>query len=276
MKKLFTLLTICFAVFAVSAQITDNFESYTAFSVDPTGGFWTFYDGDGGQTYSINGASFENQNYVGAAIVFNPDQVGLSSNYPAHSGSQFIAMFNAVPSTIESGTTTNDWMISGQLTNATSFSFFARELTNQYGNETIRVMYSTTTNDPSAFQLIQQESVSATEWTEFSYNLPAGTKYVAINCVSNDVFAIFIDDVTINATGTSIENVENTTFTVYPNPATTSIKVTGEGNAVISNILGQTVTSATVNGVAEINVSNLESGVYFINMNGVSKKFIKK
>lgn len=73
-----------------------------------------------------------------------------------------------------------------------------------------------------------------------------------------------------------IEEVENTTFSIYPNPATTTIKVTGEGNAVISNILGQTVKSASVNGAADINVSDLESGVYFINMNGVTKKFIKK
>ena len=86
------------------------------------------------------------------------------------------------------------------------------------------------------------------------------------------------DCVTLTVTDgiVGVAEVENTTFTVYPNPATTSIKVTGEGEAVISNILGQTITSATVNGVAEINVSNLESGVYFINMNGVSKKFIKK
>lgn len=89
------------------------------------------------------------------------------------------------------------------------------------------------------------------------------------------MFGLLLDEVTVSG-GVGIANNENTTFTIFPNPATTSIKVTGEGEAVISNILGQTVTSATVNGSEEINVSNLESGVYFINMNGVSKKFIKK
>ena len=102
------------------------------------------------------------------------------------------------------------------------------------------------------------------------------TVYIAFRHYNvTDMFRLNLDDVEVYS-GVGISNVENTTFTIFPNPATTSIKVTGEGNAVISNILGQTVTSATVNGVAEINVSNLESGVYFINMNGVSKKFIKK
>ena len=88
---------------------------------------------------------------------------------------------------------------------------------------------------------------------------------------NNDAVTITVSDGIVG-----IEEVENTTFTIYPNPATTSIKVTGEGNAVISNILGQTVKSASVNGVAEISVSELESGVYFINMNGATKKVIKK
>ena len=87
----------------------------------------------------------------------------------------------------------------------------------------------------------------------------------------NDCVTITVSDGIVG-----IEEVENTTFSIYPNPATTTIKVTGEGNAVISNILGQSVKSASVNGAAEINVSDLESGVYFINMNGVTKKFIKK
>ena len=208
--------------------ITDDFEGYSAFAVDPANDFWTFYDGDGGSTYSINGASFTNQNYEGAAIVFNPAQAGLATNYPAHSGDQFIAMFNAVPSTILSGSTTNDWMISGELTNPTSFSFFARELTDQYGAETMRVLYSTTTNDPSAFQLIQQVSVSVTEWTEYSYELPAGTKYVAINCVSDDVFALFIDDVTISAGRNRDASIVS--YNVYRSEQPT------EGYAIIGNV----------------------------------------
>ena len=115
--------------------------------------------------------------------------------------------------------------------------------------------------------------------TEYTASLNAyvgQTVYIAFRHYNvTDMFRLNLDDVEVYC-GTGISENENTTFTIFPNPATTSIKVTGEGEAVISNILGQTVTSATVNGSEEINISNLESGVYFINMNGVSKKFIKK
>lgn len=287
MKKLLSFVAVLFAVVAVNAQITDDFESYTAFSVDPTDGFWTFYDGDGGQTYGFSGISFENAYYTGAAIILNGNDVAeIGENYPAHSGNQFVAMFNAVPESAggtEGVTNSNDWMISGELTNATNFSFYARELTTNYGAETMRVLYSTTTNDPSAFQLIQQESVNVAEWTEYSYNLPAGTKYVAINCTSNDVFALFIDDVTISAEGGGTGIVENNNnIAIYPNPATTILNVEADGFSTIEmvNVLGQVVYSANATSNMQINVSNLDNGVYFVRLNGANgtttQKFIKK
>lgn len=285
MKKALSFVAALFAVVALNAQITDDFEGYAAFSVDPTDGFWTFYDGDGGSTYGFSGITFENAYYTGAAIILNGNDVPeIGENYPAHSGNQFLAMFNAVPESQggdEGVTNTNDWMISGELTNATSLSFYARELTTNYGAETMRVLYSTTTNDPSAFQLIQQESVNSAEWTEYSYTLPAGTKYVAINCTSTDVFALFIDDVTINAQS-SVADHTTSTFSIYPNPATTVLNVNVEGynTLEIVNLLGQTVYTANATSNMQINVSNLNNGVYFVRMNGengpATQRFIKK
>jgi len=273
MKKLFTLLAICFAVGAVSAQITDDFESYNNYVVNPEGQ-WTFYDGDGAATYGFNGIDFENSGSPMAYIVMNFDEIGYEMSTTAHSGSKFLASFAATTPP------NDDWIISPQLDGtAGTINFWAQTYTDNYGLERMVVWASSTTSDISSFTPIsdgEYVEVPTGDWTEYSYSYPEGTKYVAIQCVSHDAFIFMLDDITISSNPLGIENLDNTTFTVYPNPATTSIKVTGEGNAVISNILGQTVTSATVNGVAEINVSNLESGVYFINMNGVSKKFIKK
>lgn len=81
---------------------------------------------------------------------------------------------------------------------------------------------------------------------------------------------------TITISGVGVEEVENTTFSVYPNPATTNITVKGEGSMEIVNTLGQVVVSEQVNGQANINVANLESGIYFVRMNGATQKFIKK
>lgn len=203
MKKIFTLLFALIAcTFFVKAQtITDNFESYDAFTVDPAG-TWTYYDGDGGTTYNYNAVTVPNLPYVGSCIVMNPSQTDpdITDSQSAHGGSQFLAIYNAVPSTITSGSTTNDWVISPEIpfTNGGDLSFWARELTDQYGSEVMRILYSTTDNNPSSFMEIQTVNVSSTTWQQYSYSIPAGAKFVAFNCTSNDIFALFIDDITIS------------------------------------------------------------------------------
>ncbi|MBO4646092.1 MAG: choice-of-anchor J domain-containing protein [Bacteroidales bacterium] len=282
MRKALSFVAALFAVVALNAQITEGFEGYEAFSVDPTGD-WTFYDGDEGTTYGFQSVTVSNLPYTGAGFIMNPTMTDpeLTETQGAHSGDQYLAMFNSVPSTILNGSTTNDWIISPALTNATSISFWARELTAQYGAETMRVLYSTTTNDVASFQLIQQESVSVEEWTEFTYNLPAGTKYVAINCASNDIFALYIDDITINVQS-SVADHTNSTVSIFPNPATSVLNVEAEGYNTIEivNVLGQVVYNANATSNMQINVSNLNNGVYFVRLNGANgiatQKFVKK
>ncbi|MBQ6082745.1 MAG: carboxypeptidase regulatory-like domain-containing protein [Bacteroidales bacterium] len=70
------------------------------------------------------------------------------------------------------------------------------------------------------------------------------------------------------------ENVE-----VYPNPASSMITIEGIGNynnleVVIVNLQGQVV--KTVNNSLEINVQDVKSGVYFININCDGSQMIKK
>lgn len=201
MKKLFTLF-VAFLALAISAkaQVSDDFESYSAFTVDPTG-TWTYYDGDGLSTYGITNVSFTNAYYTGSCIVFNPTQTSpdCSANYPAHSGSQYIIIFNGVPDDETGVSATNDWIISPalSLSGTATLSFYAREIVSTYGPEVMKIWYSTTTNSPSAFTLLQTESVSATDWTLYSYAIPQNATYVAINCNSDDVFGLMIDDISI-------------------------------------------------------------------------------
>ncbi|MBO7444838.1 MAG: choice-of-anchor J domain-containing protein [Bacteroidales bacterium] len=274
MKKLFTLLVVCFAAFAVNAQITDDFESYANFTVNPASP-WTFVDVDGAGTYGFQGISFENSGSPMAFIVMNFDEsvIGAQMSVGAHSGSKFLACFAATTPP------NDDWIISPELTGAAgTITFYALTYTANYGLERMRVLTSSTTNDVSSFSPISEGayvSVPDGEWTEYTYNYPAGTKYVAINCVSNDAFIFMLDDITIS-TGVGIEDVEAPEFTIYPNPATDILTVNGEGLAEVYNTLGQMVISENVNGNAQLNVSNLESGVYFVRMNGATQRFIKK
>lgn len=84
------------------------------------------------------------------------------------------------------------------------------------------------------------------------------------------------DEAVLTVSGVGIQDVDAPQFSIYPNPATSILNVEGEGLAEVYNALGQMVISENVNGSAQLNVSNLETGVYFVRMNGGTQRFIKK
>lgn len=63
-------------------------------------------------------------------------------------------------------------------------------------------------------------------------------------------------------------------FLVYPNPADDQISVTINGDYRITNVFGQTV--MTGHESQNIDVSCLASGVYFLNVDGIIRKIIKR
>lgn len=263
MKKLFTLFAICFAVVAVNAQNVIFSESFEGGDI-PSG--WVVNDADG------DGYEWGN----------TLDVLGEGYGYNESAGCMFSQSYDNNYGPL----TPDNWLITPQINLPSAGCYVNFYVTGQdasWAAEHWGVAVSTTGTNPSDFTMIYEETFSATkdqaEWQAKSLPLTGytGNVYIAFRHFNvTDQYWFELDDVTVTSANVGVSENETVSFTIYPNPATTSIKVTGEGNAVISNILGQTVTSATVNGTAEINVSNLESGVYFINMNGVSKKFIKK
>ena len=79
----------------------------------------------------------------------------------------------------------------------------------------------------------------------------------------------------------NIEFVENN-FTICPNPASSEVKISsamnGEANVIIYDITGRCVKDVRVDNIsnATINVSDINKGVYFINVNGKVEKLIIK
>ena len=74
--------------------------------------------------------------------------------------------------------------------------------TSSYYDETFQVGYSTTTNDVNSFTF--EDEVTATYadgWGTYTTSFPAGTKYVAVKCTSNDAFYLSVDDFTFTAVG---------------------------------------------------------------------------
>lgn len=175
----------------------DSFESYPDFSLAFAP--WTQYDGDGANTWGIDGVTFPNQYYVGSYIIFNPSTTTPATALAdAHSGAKYAACFDAVTGSNPN----NDWLISPQVTVSTgaTVSFWAKSYDDYYGMERFKVRTSTTNNTYTSFTTYLAGGASTyiqapTTWTYYSYSLPNSfSGYIAIQCVSDDAFFLMIDD----------------------------------------------------------------------------------
>ena len=182
-----------------SGEIFDDFEDHDAFAVASAGEVgWLYRDADGSRTFAEQEFDFPGRTQPCSFMVFNPwlttpSMADARSASLPYSGKQELACFAG-----RSGS--DDWFISPRLTyhNDYTFSFHARGYSQTYG-EVIRVGYSMTDTDPESFTwLAENVDVPKQTWTEFKYTVPAGARYVAVNCVSPDGFTLFMDDVTIS------------------------------------------------------------------------------
>ena len=194
----------------VRGTFFEDVESHTDFTVNSTVNGWSYIDGDGSITYGFTTVDFPNGYDPMAFIVFNPaattPPMSSDANIQPHSGQRFFASFAAVMPGDGGSGPNNDWLISPLLAEPSHISFWAKSYTAQYGLERMKVGYSTTETNQSDFTFVTGASyvtVPATAWTFYEYDIPAGAKYVAINCVSADAFVFMVDDITITTSGTT-------------------------------------------------------------------------
>ena len=111
---------------------------------------------------------------------------------------------------------------------------------------------------------------------------PAGNTFrVAFLYTSTDEAAAAweIDYVRVVTVVYSVAENEAASFNLYPNPASSSINIVADrdAEAQVVDMAGRMVMSVNVvEGVNAINVAELESGVYFVRMNGAVVKFVKR
>jgi hypothetical protein len=184
--------------FGVSQVYEDYFESYTDFTLSFLP--WTQYDGDGSTTYGFQDINFTNTGYTGSYIIFNPSATnpaltGLTSDADALSGDKYAACFAAT-----SGSN-DDWLISPKLSfgKYPRISFFAKSYDPFYYPETFNVLYSTTGNSYTDFTALNSSPITVgLDWTLFEIQLPYDCfdtdVYFAIQCVSQDMFFLMVDD----------------------------------------------------------------------------------
>ncbi|MCL2510994.1 MAG: choice-of-anchor J domain-containing protein [Bacteroidales bacterium] len=183
----------------------EDVESHTNFTINSTVNGWSHIDVDGSITWGIQGCTFPGAYEPMVCIVFNPSATTPPlANADPHSGSKYFAFFDAcLP--IDGGTgPNNDWLISPLLSEPTKLSFWAKSYTETYGLERMQVGYSKTGTAQSDFTFFTTGyvEVPATAWTEYEYDIPEGTKYIVIRCVSSDSFFLMVDDIKIEQEGT--------------------------------------------------------------------------
>ncbi len=195
-------------------SVTEGFEDTSVFPPFSTGGVtatqhtgnfgeWTLYDATNGcVVYGSKQLNYEHESEPHAWFVFAPSGATADEEYPnavphdSYSGAQYLESICPQSSTSAAGVS-DHWLISPELSgNAQTISFFASEMTTQYGDETYEIWVSTTDNDPSSFTILGgTHNVSLDTWEEQLVELPAGTKYFAIRHTSPDIFGLLIDDV---------------------------------------------------------------------------------
>ena len=193
-----------------ASEYTEDFEDTNVFPTFSVGGItatehfgafgdWTLYDGTGLEVYTWNDSSisFDNENAPCAWQVFDPVKAGFSSSQlTPYSGKQYLMSMCVLVNEDHSVNYTDHWLISPKLSGmAQTIKFQARTISNQYGKETFEVLASSTDKMPESFRKVANYTTDVMVWTEFSADLPEGTKYFAIRHTSGDIWGLFIDDV---------------------------------------------------------------------------------
>jgi M6 family metalloprotease-like protein len=193
--------------------INDDFENYQPFTTYING--WTLLDKDASTTYGISHITFSNEGSAMAFMVFDAyatEVLQMTYDITAWSGSQVLACFAAV------NPPNDDWIISPvfEVNENDFFSFMGRSLTDQFGLELFNVMVKRV--DESDWTTLDQGTMAPVDWTRFEYNLAtyAGEQVqVAIQCVSNDAFALLLDDLRV---GPQLGALLSPSFSFAPTP----------------------------------------------------------
>ncbi len=174
-----------------AVQITESFEIEEKFAVDSLGD-WTFYDLDKGTLGLPTGMVLEglNEGKTQYAWII-ADESLFQAQGMAHSGTHFMTgFFN------HDGRTNNDIAVSPELNGeAQTLTFYAISFASKYP-ETIDVWYSDGTRDINDFKRLGGIDYVPSEWTKFSFDLPAGARFFGIRHVSGDAWIVGVDDVT--------------------------------------------------------------------------------
>ena len=199
MKKKYTiyLFTLLFTISGWAQgtllPFNDDVEQHADFTQNDLQG-WTSLDLDG---FNTNGPfqSFPGKGGAFGFMVYTPSQttpVNVISGYIPHSGKKYFASISSYDGP------SNDWLISDELIDHPGgvMSFYVKSSFDFAGPDSFKVGYSITGANTEDFILFNGGSATSptTTWTKYEYEIPAGAKHLAINCVSQAVMML-VDDI---------------------------------------------------------------------------------
>ncbi|MCM1320413.1 MAG: choice-of-anchor J domain-containing protein [Muribaculaceae bacterium] len=201
-------------------EITDDVESYGSWQGKASIlGDWTNLDQD--NSYIIYGSGLEslpiaNRAKEGWFIMEATHDIMQAANetwnyefYNTHSGDKCFAAAGLS----DREAYTNDWLISPELSGeAQTVKFWARSCNPAY-TENFVFMTSESNTHVRDFSEVAAVIAVPTEWTEYSYEVPAGTKYFAIRHSVMNSFYLMVDDITFTPAGSERLNIEG--YQVY-------------------------------------------------------------
>ncbi|MDE6637619.1 MAG: choice-of-anchor J domain-containing protein [Muribaculaceae bacterium] len=195
----------------------DDLESYTPFSTgletsvveNDNIGEWTTIDVDGLTTY-VSEFTYPGVGDPMAFVVYNSyEQEDVV--FACHSGHQ---MFLSLASRPDGDKGNDDWLISPLLAEcAQTISFYSKSI-DTYGVDDFQVLYSVSGKEISDFVLLESFNTTG-DWKEYLVNLPEGTKYFAIRCISYDKYAFLLDDFRMITHKDKVSDLEITGYNVY-------------------------------------------------------------
>ena len=123
----------------------------------------------------------------------NDDRFGVYADPNAYDGSYDFRF-----SSYSSASDYNQYLITPELNLNANENYFVKFYYMGYNSyENFKVMYSTTNSNISSFTELSDYTNVATSWTEVILQLPAGTKYVAIDYYGNYQYYLYVDNFSI-------------------------------------------------------------------------------
>lgn len=248
---------LTFEEILVDNTYPSNFAPYNWTTVDMDhGSVYTDYD-----NYGISGSN-------NAFSVYSNQLTASNLRFPPYQGDKCaFAMTN-----INGNPRNNDWLISPKFALGTnsSFKFYAKSATIQWGAEEYRVAVSTTDNNPASFTFIGAEATVPASWTAITKDLSAydGQEiYIALVYTGNDHFVFLADNLQLITTPTENIDIKTIETKVFPNPVNNILNVNFAENAKIQifNNIGQEVYYIS-NALEynQIDMSSFEAGSYIV------------